>query len=305
MEDGFHLWSETYDRKLDRIFAIQNDIAENIVSALQQKLTPAEKERLNKKTTENLEAYNLYLQGRYFWGQRTKEGMRKSLERYQQALELDPNYALSWSGIADCYIAGGGRYLDLAAKEAYPKAKAAASKALEIDDTLAQAHTSLAGLLTSFFWDWELAEDEFKRAIEINPNYSTAHIWYAEHLWSMGHHEESIQQAKIALELDPLSLMTRTVLGITFHFAGQYDQAVQQYQSTLEIDPNFHEAHHWLGRTYAQMGKFKDAIEQLQIATSLSGGEPGDKAVLGYTYALAGKQKEAEEILDQLKASVD
>ncbi|MBN1223294.1 MAG: protein kinase [Candidatus Aminicenantes bacterium] len=302
VEDGFHLWSETYDRKLNHIFTIQNDIAENIVNALKQKLTPSEKERLQKKTTENLEAYNLYLQGRYFWGQRTKEGMRKSLQRYQQALELDPNYALSWSGIADCYIAGGGRYLDLAAKEAYPKAKAAASKALEIDNTLAQAHNSLAGLLTSFYWDWERAEDEFKQALELNPNYSTAHIWYAEHLWSMGHHEESIRHANIALELDPLSLMTRTVLGIAFHFAGQYDQALQQYQSTLEIDPDFQEAHHWLGRTYAQVGNFAEAIENLQMANRLSGGEPGDKAVLGYAYALAGKHKEAEEMLSQLKS---
>ncbi|MFC2163599.1 tetratricopeptide repeat protein [Acidobacteriota bacterium] len=197
---------------------------------------------------------------------------------------------------------GGGRYLDLAANEAYPKAKAAASKALEIDNTLAQAHNSLAGLLTSFFWDWERAEDEFKRAIELNPNYSTAHIWYAEHLWSMGRAEESIQQAKIALELDPLSLMIRTVLGIVFHFAGQYEQAVKQYQSTLEIDPDFQEAHHWLGRTYVQMGEFEDAIEHLQIANKLSGEETGDQAVLGYAFALAGKRTEAEEILDQLKS---
>jgi len=299
-EDGFHLWSETYDRKLDRIFAIQNDIAENVVNALKQELTPAQKERLQRKTTENLEAYNLYLQGRYFWGQRTKEGMKKSLERYQQALELDPNYALSWSGIADCYIAGGGRYLDLAASEAYPKAKAAASKALEIDDTLAQAHTSLAGLLTSFYWDWERAEEEFKRAIELNPNYSTAHIWYAEHLWTIGRHEESISRAKIALELDPLSLMTRTVLGLTYHFAGHYDQAIQQYQNTQDIDPNFHEAHYWMGHTLVQMGKYAESIEQFQIAVNLSGGNPGDRAALGYAYALAGKKKEAEEIFGEL-----
>jgi serine/threonine protein kinase/Tfp pilus assembly protein PilF len=300
VEDGFHLWSEIYDRKLDRIFAIQNDIAENIVNALKQKLSSEEKERLQRKTTENVEAYNLYLQGRYFWEQRNKEGMRKSLERYQQALELDPNYALSWSGIADCYIAGGGRYLDLAASEAYPKAKAAASKALEIDNTLAQAHTSLAGLLTSFYWDWERAEEEFKQAIELNPNYSTAHIWYAEHLWTIGHHEESISRAKIALELDPLSLMTRTVLGLTYHFAGQYDQAIQQYRNTQDIDPNFHEAHYWMGHTLAQMGEYADAIEQFQIAVNLSGGNPGDRAALGYAYALAGKKKEAEEILDDL-----
>ena len=302
VEDGFHLWSEIYDRKLDRIFAIQNDIAENIVSALKQKLTPEEKQRLQKKTTENLEAYNLYLQGRYFWSQRTKDAMPKSVERFNQAIEIDPNYALAYSGLADCYIAGGGRHLDLSAEEAYAKAKEMAQKALELDETLAEAHNSLAGVLTSYFWYWERAENAFIRAIELNPGYATARIWYAEHLYSIGRHDASIQQARLALELDPLSSMISTALGVSHYFAGEYDQAIQQYQRTLEIIPNFPRAIYWLGFGYIKKEMYREAIEQFQLVLNLSGGDSVDLAALGYAYAIAGQRNEAEEVLRQLEA---
>jgi serine/threonine protein kinase/Tfp pilus assembly protein PilF len=300
VEDGFHLWSEIYDRKLERIFAIQNDIAENIVSALKQKLTPEEKERLQKKTTENIDAYNLYLQGRYYWGQRTREAMPKSVEQFQQALEIDPNYALAYSGLADCYIAGGGRHLDLSAKEAYARAREAAQKALELDETLAEAHTSLAGVLTSYFWYWERAENEFIRAIELNPSYATARIWYAEHLWSIGRHDVSVQQARLALELDPLSPMISTSLGVALHFAREYDQAIQQYQQTLVANPNFQRAIYWLGLSYLKKEMFPEAIEQFQRVLRLSG-DSVDKAALGYALAQAGQRNEAEEVLRQLE----
>jgi serine/threonine protein kinase/Tfp pilus assembly protein PilF len=305
VEDGFHLWSEIYNRKLDRIFAIQNDIAENIVSALKQKLTPEEMQRLQKKTTENLEAYNLYLQGRYFWGQRTKEAMQNSVELFRQAIEIDPDYALSYSGLADCYIAGGGSYLDLSAKEAYAKAKEMAQKALELDDTLAEAHTSLAGVLTSYFWYWERAENEFIRAIELNPSYATARTWYAEHLWSIGRHDVSIQQAKLALELDPLSPMISTILGVAFYFAGDYDRAISQYLKTLENTPNFQRAINWLGFSYVKKAMYPEAIEHFQSVIKLSDGQSADLAALGYVYALAGQRDEAEAVLRQLKSLSD
>ena len=301
VEDGFHLWSEIYDRKLDRIFAIQNDIAENIVSALKQKLTPEEKERLQKKTTENIEAYNLYLQGRYFWGQRTKDSMSRSVELFHQAIEIDPSYALAYSGLADCYIAGGGRHLDLSAEEAYAKAREAAQKALELDETLAEAHTSLAGVLTSYFWYWERAENEFIRAIELNPSYATARIWYSEHLYSIGRHDVSIQQARLALELDPLSSMISTALGVSHYFAGEYDQSIQQYQRTLEIAPNFQRAIYWLGFGYIKKEMYREAIEQFQLVLDLSDGDSVDLAALGYAYAVAGQINEAGEILRQLE----
>lgn len=305
VEDGFHLWSDIYDRKLDRIFAIQNDIAENIVNALKQKLTPEEKERLQKKTTESLEAYNLYLQGRYFWGQRTKEAMQKSIERYQQAIGIDPNYALAYSGLADCFITGGGGYLNLSAAEAYPRAMEAAKKALAIDDTLAEAHTSLAGLLTSYYWDWDGAEDEFRRAIELKPSYATAHQWFTEHLWSIGRHEESIKEARLALELDPLSLMINTVLGVALYFSGDADQAIKQYKLTLDISPDFQRAIYWLGFSYAQKAMYREALEQFKYLVSLSGDNSGDFAALGYAYALAGQKNEAKEILRQLEMRSD
>jgi serine/threonine protein kinase/Tfp pilus assembly protein PilF len=302
VEDGFHLWSEIYDRKLERIFAIQNDIAENIVSALRQKLTPEEKKRLQRSTTENLEAYNLYLQGRYYWGQRTREAMPQSVELFQQAIEIDPNYALSYSGLADCYIAGGGRHLDLSAEEAYEKAREAAQKALELDETLAEAHTSLAGVLTSYFWFWERADDAFIRAIELNPSYATARIWYAEHLWSIGRHDVSIRQAQLALELDPLSPMISTSYGVSYYFAGEYDQAIQQYQRTLAANPDFQRAIYWLGYSYAQKEMYPEAIEQFQRVLDLSGGDSVDLAALGYVYAIAGQRKEAEDVLSQLES---
>jgi serine/threonine protein kinase/Tfp pilus assembly protein PilF len=298
--DGFHLWSEIYNRKLDRIFAIQNDIAENIVNALKQKLTPEEKERLQKITTENIEAYNLYLQGRYYWGKRTREDMPKSIEQFRQAIEIDPNYALAYSGLADCYIAGGGRHLDLSAKEAYANAREAAQKALELDETLAEAHNSLAGVLTSYFWYWERAEDEFIRAIELNPSYATARIWYAEHLYSIGRHDVSIQQARLALELDPLSSMISTALGVSLYFAGEYDQAIQQYQHTLEASPDFQRAIYWLGFGYIKKERHREAIEQLKLVFDLSG-DSVDLAALGYAYAVAGQINEAEEVLRQLE----
>lgn len=299
--DGFHLWSEVYDRKLDRIFAIQNDIAENIVSALKQKLTPEEKQRLQKKTTENIEAYNLYLQGRYYWSKRTRDAMPKSVEQYLQAIEMDPSYALAYSGLADCYIAGGGRHLDLSAEEAYAKAREAAQMALELDDSLAEAHTSLAGVLTSYFWFWERAEGAFVRAIELNPSYATARIWYAEHLWSIGRHDLSIQQARLASELDPLSPMISTSFGVSFYFSGEFDQAIQQYQYTMASNPDFQRAIYWLGFSYLAKEMFREAIEQFQRVLDLSSGDSVDLAALGYAYAISGQSSEAEEILRQLE----
>ncbi|MGD8539981.1 MAG: protein kinase [Candidatus Aminicenantes bacterium] len=301
VEDGFHLWSEVYDRKLERIFAIQNDIAENIVSALRQKLTPEEKERLQKSTTENIEAYNLYLQGRYYWGMRTREAMPKSIEQYYQAIEIDPNYALAYSGLADCYIAGGGRHLDLSAEEAYAKAREAAQKALELDETLAEAHNSLAGVLTSYFWYWERAEDAFIRAIELNPSLATARIWYAEHLWSIGRHEVSIQQARLALELDPLSPMISTSLGVSLYFAGEDEQARQQYLRTLAVSPDFQRAIYWLGFSYIRKGMYGEAIQQFQRVIDLSGSDPVDQAALGYAYAAAGQLNKAVDVLRRLE----
>jgi tetratricopeptide (TPR) repeat protein len=228
--------------------------------------------------------------------------MSKSVELFHQAIAIDPNYALSYGGLADCYIAGGGRHLGLSAEEAYAKAREAAQKALELDDTLAEAHTSLAGVLTSYFWYWERAEDEFIRAIELNPSYATARIWYAEHLWSIRRHDISIQQAKLALELDPLSPMITTSCGVSYYFAGEYDQAMQQYRQTLAANPDFQRAIYWLGFSYLQKEMNGEAIEQFQRVFDLSERDPVDHAALGYAFAITGQRSEAEEILRQLES---
>ncbi|TET25767.1 MAG: hypothetical protein E3J76_01025, partial [Candidatus Aminicenantes bacterium] len=238
MEDGFHLWAETYDRKLASIFDIQDEISKAITEALRIELIDKEKALLVKRYTKNLEAYNLYLKGRYFWNKRTEEGYQKSLEYFQEAIEKDPTYASAYTGIADYYNLLG--YYDyLPPKEAFPKAKAAAEKALEMDETLAEAYNSLAMVKENYDWDWKGAEREYRRAIELNPNYATAHQWYAGYLGAMGRHDESIAENKQAQELDPLSPIIGADLGTNFISARQYDQAIEEFQKVLEMDPDY------------------------------------------------------------------
>ncbi len=299
VDDESLLWSEQFNRELDDVFAIQDDITLAIVDRLKINLLGGEKDRLLKRYTENAEAYELYLKGRYFWNRRTNEAIKKGLEYFQQAIEIDPQFGLAYTGIADCYIAGGGSYLGVSSKVAYERAREAAKKALEIDETLAEAHTSLGGCESE--GNWLLAEREYKRAIELNPNYVTAHQWHAEHLWEMGRHEEAIAEAQLAKELDPFSLLANTALGAAFYFAGMYDKAIEQLRYTIELDPNFLRAHYWLGLSCVQNAMFKDAIEEFQKAISLSGNGAEYLAALGFAHALAGDKSKAEVILGQLK----
>jgi TolB-like protein len=250
--DGYHLWSEKYDRNVgelccpEDIFAIQDEISLAIVEKLKVKLLGEEKVALVKRYTDDLEAYNLYLKGRYFWYKRTREAILKGLEYFHQAIEKDPTYALAYAGIADCYNMLG--FFDyLSPKEAFPKAKAAAAKALEIDGTLAEAHSSLAEVKTYYDHDWLGAEREFQRAIELNPSYSTAYQWYGEYLALMGRHDESIIMGKRALEVDPLSPIVSTNLAGFYWLARQYDEAIERYQKVLEMEPDFMVARLWLG----------------------------------------------------------
>ena len=297
--DGYHLWSERYDREMEDVFAIQDDISQAIVNALRIKLVGEEKTLLVKRYTEDTEAYNLYLKGRYFWNKRTEEGMKKSIEYYEQAIEKDPSYALAYSGLADTYNTLGD-WDFLPSKEAYSKAKVAATKALEIDDLLAEAHSALAWVKHVFDWDWLEAEREFKRAIELNPRYPTAHQWYAEYLMKVGRHNEAIAEIKRAQELDPLSLIINAIGGYVFFFARQYDEAIEQSRKTLEIDMNFYPAHLNLGWAYEQKGMFEEAITEFQKAIRLSGGSSLPLRNLGHAYAMSGRKSEAKEILNEL-----
>jgi serine/threonine protein kinase/Tfp pilus assembly protein PilF len=300
VEDGYHLWSERYDRETTDVFAIQDDISQAIVTALKIKLGVEEKAALVKRYTNDIEAYNLYLKGRYYWNKRTAEGMNRSIEYFKQTIEINPTYALAYTGLAEAYIVLG-EWSIYPPKEVFPKARTAALKALEIDDELAEAHSALAMIKRDYDWDWSGAEREFKRAIELNPNYPTAHQWYAEYLTGLGRDKEAIVEAKRAQELDPLSLIINTAAGDAFHYAGQYDRAIEQYQKALDLDATFAVAHLFLGWIYRQKGMYEEAIAEIQTAINLHGEYSPFAASLAHVYALAGKIKEAREILDNLK----
>jgi serine/threonine-protein kinase len=306
VEDGYHIWSEKYDREMEDIFAIQDEISLAIVDKLKVKLIRQERAKLTKRYTENKEAYGLFLKGRYFWNKRYEGELNRALEYFNQAIAKDPLYALAYSGIADCFSLLGLWGL-LPPKEVYPKAKAAAKKALEIDKSLSEAHNSLGFVHAFYDWDWEAAESAFKNALELNPKYATAHSWYALFLTAMGRFDEAIDEHKIALELDPLSLVINAMMGLIFMLTGKHRDAVDQLQRTNEMDPNFLYAYMFLGQTYTVMeweglGRhYADSIKAFEKAASLSGGMNYVLGHLGMTYALAGQKDEAREILHRLE----
>ena len=250
----------------------------------------------------NPEAYEAYLKGRYFWNKRTADGLKKAIDYFNQAIEKDPNYAQAYTGLADSYaLLGDWEYGILAPKEAFPRAKAAATKALELDNTLGEAHTSLAFSLDLFDWDWASAEREFRRAIELNPGYATAHHWYAWHLSEMGRNREAIAEMRKAQNLDPLSLIISADVAEILLVAHSYDQAIEQSRKTIDMDPNFAVAHYELGQALVQKHMYKEAIAELQKAIELSGGSTTCTSNLAFAYAASGRRKEAVKILSDLK----
>jgi TolB-like protein/Flp pilus assembly protein TadD/predicted Ser/Thr protein kinase len=296
-----HIWGEQYSRKASDIFALQGDIAKEITTALRMRLTGEDEKRMAKTYTANPDAYQDYLKGRYWWNKRNEDGFNKGREYFQRAIEKDPTYALAYSGLADSYSLLS-EYGFVAPKESYPKAKEAALKALEIDDTLAEGHVSLAWVKTMYDWDRSGGEKEFQRAIELNPAYATAHFWHSLALASMGRSEEAIAEQKRALELDPLSLIINRVLGLDFYYARHYDQAIEQEKLTLEMDPNFTFVHMNLGQAYLQKSMYKEGIAELEKELVVSPRHPLALSELGYAYAVAGRRAEAQKMLDQLNA---
>jgi serine/threonine protein kinase/TolB-like protein/Tfp pilus assembly protein PilF len=296
------LWGEQYDRKMSDLLATQREIAREIVEKLRLKVSGEEK-GLAKHYTESNEAYQLYLRGRFYWNKRTEEGMRKSLEYYQQSIERDPNFALAYSGLADAYDLLGAPDATgaMPPDEAMPKAKAAALKALKIDDTLAEPHVSLAHVKYYYDRDWATAEREYQRAIELNPNYPTAHQWYAVYLMSAGRFDEAVAKNRRAQELDPLSLPINMTLGWVLLTARQNDQSVEQLRKTLEMDPNFALAHHRLGMAYEQQGKYEEAIAEFKQVINLTSGKPLGIAALSHAYAMSGQRAEAQKLLAELQ----
>ena len=298
VQDGRLVWSQIYPRKLEDVFAIQDEIAREIVKALKIKLLGEKEAPLVKNNTENLQAYNLYLQGRHFWNKRTAGDTKKAIDYFDQAIALDPNYALAYVGLADCYILLP-EYGGSPTKEVWPKARAAVSKALAIDDTLAEAHTSLANILSGE-WNWAGAEKEFKRAIELNANYATTHHWYSNLLLAMGRLDEATIEIKRAMELDPLSLIINACWADTFYGRKEYDQAIREFRRTLEIDPNFAGARLLLGVCHREKGEFEEAITEIQKAIVLSGDPFYGLGDLGNAYALAGKKGPAMDVITKL-----
>ena len=235
-----HLWADTYDRKLTDIFAVESEIAKTIADTLQAKLTGSEQHVIAARPTENTEAHQLYLKGRFFWNKRTGNDLKKSIDYFQQAIAADPNYALAYAGVADAYVFLPG-YTAGAPRDCYPKAMAAAKKALELDDTLAEAHTTLALALWYYDFDFSQANREFQRAIELNPNYATGHQQYGNNtLSALGRFDDAIAEGKRAVELDPLSLVINADLGMNYYYARRYDEAIAQLRKTLEMDPGYY-----------------------------------------------------------------
>jgi adenylate cyclase len=298
-DDEFQLWSDTYEQKAERVFEIQSDIAEKIAKSLRIKLSPEEKAQIRKKPTENMEAYNLYVQGRWFWNKRTPSGFQKAVEYFQKAIEIDPNYALAYAGMADSYILLAAGWPGLS----YPKAKKAALKALEIDSMLAEAHASLGYLKFSYDYDWEGSEKEFKRSIELNPNYATAHHWYPYLLILLGRFAEAIGEIRRALELDPLSLAINRDVGEILYYAREYDQAAGALQRAIEMDPNFSGSHSDLGLVYLGKSMYEEAVKEIQREKEVAGRwfEPVLDVYIGITYSRMGRKEEARKILERLE----
>ena len=299
-QTGNQLWGEQYNRKLTDLAALQNEIARDVSQNLRARLSSADEQKLAKNYTENAEAYQLYLKGRYFWNKRSPEGHRKSIEYFNQAIEKDPNFALAFLGLADAY-ASLPFDSDVPPREAYPKAKAAATRALEVDAKLAEAFSSLAAVKFNYDWDFPGAEEELKRAIGLNPNDAIVHQRYGRYLSLMGRHQEAIAEAKRARELDPLSLLINALVGDTLFYAHQYDQAIEELRKPLEIEPNFWIAHLYLGKAYEQKRMYSESIAELQKARDFSGDISEPISMMGYVYAVSGRRSEAQQALNELK----
>jgi TolB-like protein/DNA-binding winged helix-turn-helix (wHTH) protein/Flp pilus assembly protein TadD len=300
--DDKHLWAHSYEGDFRDALALQNQVARSIAEAIRINVSPREQTELKSVKVVNPQAYESYLKGRFFWNKRTADGLKVAAAYFNQAVEEDPNYPQAYSGLADTYaLLGDWQYAVMTPKEALPKAKAAAIKALELDNNLGEAHNSLAFCLDGFDWDFAAAEKEFRRAIELNPSYATAHHWYAWHLSLLGRNSEAISEMKKAKDLDPLSLIINADLAELYLIAHSYDESMQQSRRTIEMDANFALAHNQLAQAYLQKQMFNEAVAELQKAIQISGGSPTFTANLARTYAAMGRRNEAMGLLDDLK----
>jgi TolB-like protein/DNA-binding winged helix-turn-helix (wHTH) protein/Tfp pilus assembly protein PilF len=301
-----HLWSQSYEGELKDTLALQNQVARAIAEQIRINLNPQEQAALKSAKVVIPEAYESYLKGRYFWNKRTPDSLKVALAYFNQAIEEDPTYAQAYSGLADTYaLLGDWQFGVMTPKQALPKAKAAAMKALELDSTLSEAHNSLAFCFDAFDWDFDAAGKEFQRSIELNPGYATAHHWYAWHLSLLGRYDEAIEEMRKAKSLDPLSLIINADLAELLSIAHFYDESIIQSRKTIEMDPNFALAHNQLAQAYLQKHMNAEAIAELQKAVELSAGSPTCIANLARAYAASGRTGEAGKLLSDLKSHLN
>jgi TolB-like protein/Flp pilus assembly protein TadD/tRNA A-37 threonylcarbamoyl transferase component Bud32 len=293
--DNSRVWGEQYDHTLFDLVSTQGQMIKSIVDKLRPH-TGAGTEGVSKGHTENNETYQLYLKGRFHWNKRTVDGLEKAVEYFQEAILKDPNYALAYAGLADAYLVNS----KLSPKETADRARTAALKALSLDNTLAEAHTSLGFVKARYDWKWSEAEKEYRRALELNPNYAVAYYFYEDYLVIVGKNEEALEVLKKAQEIDPLSIIVSAEMGVPLLFMHEYDRAIEQFQKTLDLDPNYWQAHYWLGVAYHQKGVRDQSISEFQKATTASGESPTALAMLGYAYASSGQKARALEILGRL-----
>ncbi|HUR31678.1 MAG TPA: tetratricopeptide repeat protein, partial [Saprospiraceae bacterium] len=297
--DDTHLWADTFRGSLDDVFEIQEKVSANIVDALLIHLTQEEKATLQKRHTANTEAYQLYLQGRFFWNKRNEEGLKTAIRFFENSIRKDPDYALAWAGLADAYNLLG-EFTNLSRLELYPKAKAAVNRALELDDQLAEAHISLACIYMLNDWNWIGAEKEFMIGIELNPNYATAHHWFAECLLFLGKPEDALREITLAFDLDPVSQAIIRDQGMTYYYTRQYDKAIEKAKNALDIDRDFIAVHRLLALSYLEKRMFDKAIAENQLWGILTGNEVKTKVSLAHIYAVAGKIEEAQQLVDDV-----
>jgi TolB-like protein/DNA-binding winged helix-turn-helix (wHTH) protein/Tfp pilus assembly protein PilF len=298
-----HLWADTYESPIGDVLALQNRVSSAIVDEIRINLTKEDKERLAQKPSVSPEAYEDYLKGRYYWNKRSGDGFEKAIGYFEEATRKDPQYALAYAGLADCYgIIGATIYGRLPASEAAPKAKSAAIRALEIDPSLAEAETSLATAKFNYDWDWAGAAEGFKKAMQLDPSYATAYQRYSLYLSAMGKFDDSFEQIKKAREIEPLSISINASFGWRLYLAREYDRSIAQLRDTLEMDPAYEWAHLTLGQAYEQKGQFALAIEELQKAVELSHSSPLTISALAHAEALSGNHAEAVKLLAQLES---
>jgi tetratricopeptide (TPR) repeat protein len=296
---GAQLWGQEYERKASDVLSIKQAVAREVTEKLRLRLSGDEQRQLTKRDTTNAESFQFYLRGRYYWNKRSAEGIRKAIEQFQQAIDRDPNYALGYVGLADCYLQME-QYAGVPSSETLPKARAAVDRALQLDDSLAEAHTSSASIYQKL-WRWAEAEEEFRRALSLNPNYPTAHHWYAYYFYVKRQFDDAMREIKRAHELDPLSPVISENVAFVYLVKNDLNSAVEQCQRTIELDPGFADAHYILGFAYLKQGRNEEATAEFQKAVELSGRAGTYLSNLGYCYAVTGRRTEALAILKELE----